>query len=116
MSQGLTWQLTLHVSPQRVFGALVRTTTLQGRLRTIEDFGRAVTFSPSRWDTDLAGRLRARVRPYEGGSLLELTPIDDLWFSERNTVVEAASVGSLIHDLRTHLENEGVLAGSNRRC
>ncbi len=106
MSQGFAWQLALHVPPNRVFAALVRTTTMQGRLYSVEEFGKALTFSPSRSRTDPVGRLRARVHAHTGGCLLELTPIDDLRPASRDTVVEAESVGNLIHDLRTQLGTE----------
>ena len=62
--------------PDAVFAAVIAALPrLRGRVRSVEQFGTTVMFSPTRDDHPLAGQLAARVLTHQHGSRVEITHV-----------------------------------------
>ena len=97
------WQLMFAATPRQVFGALVATASAHGRLLSVEDYGTVLVFSPSRSAVDPCVPLRATVSASDHGTLLSFTPTL-AGHGIQDTAAQAASVGSLIQQLRQRVE------------
>jgi hypothetical protein len=99
MNNGLAWRMILNEKPGSVFCALVQVTTRHGRLCGVHDFGRTVRFTPRH---NLAGPvLEVRLTPQGTGTLLE---VGAAGWSRVQVPAEAESIGSLVRQLREHLD------------
>ncbi len=100
---GMLWQLMFTATPRQVFGALVATASAHGRLLSVEDYGTVLVFSPSRSALHRCAPIRATVSSSEQGTLLSFSPTL-VGREVEDTAAQAASVGSLIHQLRRRVE------------
>jgi hypothetical protein len=112
LTQGLTWQLLLRAEPDDVFAALERAARAGGRVRATDDHERWMVFTGLPGGPGERTRLCAYVREHPSGTLLQFGPPDGRArrpFSSRSEsaeaveVAEAASIGSLVHQMRTFL-------------
>jgi hypothetical protein len=106
MTHGLTWQLLLRADPGQVFAALVETAVEHGRLHSLEETERGLTFIGAPGTSAQRTRLRAYVRDHAGGSLVQIGAAEARprrpWDGQ-GQADEAASIGSLVHALRAQL-------------
>lgn len=111
MTHGLTWQLLLRADPAHVFDALVETADARHRLATVDHEGRTLTFRGSPGTSAQRTRLCAYVREHQGGALVQFGAVDGLPHRRSSADAaqadEAASIGSLVHEMREHLGQVG---------
>lgn len=112
MVEEFTWQLVLRAAPSRVFCSLVRAASEEGRVCGVEDFGTVLTYTPTRDNIDLAGRMRATVRPCPEGALVSIAPAEPRGGRSAAVAVEAHSVATLVRQLRRHYRENGLVAAS----
>ncbi len=110
MSEQFTWQLVLRAAPTQVFCHLVRAASQEGRVCGVEDFGTVLTYTPTRDNIDLAGRMRATVRPCAEGALVSIAPAEPRPARSGTLAVEASSVATLVRQLRRQYDETGLVA------
>jgi hypothetical protein len=112
MNPGLTWQLLLQATPEQVFEALERAAAEDGRKRACHEADRWLLFSGLPGGPGERTSLCAYVREHGHGALLQFGPADGQARRVFNTrsetaeaaeVAEAASIGSLVHRMRSYL-------------
>jgi hypothetical protein len=104
MSEEFTWRFVLRAAPSRVFCSLVRAASQEGRVCGVEEFGTVLTYTPTRDNIDLAGRMRATVRPCDEGALVSIAPAEPRAPRNNARAVEAHSVATLVRQLRRHYD------------
>lgn len=110
MSEQFTWQLVLRAAPTKVFCSLVRAASQEGRVCGVEDFGTVLTYTPTRDNVDLAGRMRATVRPCAEGALVSIAPAEPRTGRATTLAVEAHSVATLVRQLRRQYDEPALVA------
>jgi hypothetical protein len=108
----LTWQLLLQARPAQVYQALERAASEDGRFRAGDAREGWLVFSGAPGGPSERTTLCAFVREHDSGTLLQFGPADGhvnrvhatrSESAELAEVAEAASIGSLVHRMRSHL-------------
>jgi hypothetical protein len=106
----LTWQLLLQATPAQVYDALDRAAVDDRRARARDEHDRWLVFSGAPGGPGERTTLCAYVREHGHGTLLQFGPADaralrgfDTRSETAAEVAEAASIGSLVHRMRSYL-------------
>ena len=106
MAPGLSWQLLLRADPPAVFAVLARTAREHGRLQSLDEDEQSLVFTPVPGTPGPWPTLRACVQERGGCALVVIGPAAGRprrAESEREQAAEAASIGSLVHEVRRRL-------------
>ena len=106
MAPGLTWQLLLRADPPAVFAVLAQTALEHDRLQSVDEAEQSLTFTPVPGTPGPWPTLRACVQERRGCALVVIGPAAGQARrpeSEREQAAEAASIGTLVHEVRRRL-------------
>jgi hypothetical protein len=105
MAPGLTWQLLLRAEPAAVFAILAETAVAHDRLHSVDEAGQSLIFTPVPGTPGPWPTLRACVQERNGCALVVIGPAERVRRpeSEREQAAQAASIGSLVHEVRRRL-------------
>jgi hypothetical protein len=106
VDEDFAWQFRLQSPPAEVFESLIRAADGEGRLYGVDSPASTLTYASAGVDEDQGGWIRATVRQCSGGSLIDIVPTLRLATSKSDVASQAASVASLIGQLRRYYPNE----------